>query len=137
MKRQAIVVTAVALFIFGIPATGALKAADMPDCIKIENQGYTKDRKGPVSLSHKKHIEEYKVGCMDCHHVYKDGTNVWKETDPVQKCSECHNPAKDEGKVVKLMNAFHNNCQGCHKAAVEKGNKNAPARRCNDCHSKK
>jgi hypothetical protein len=120
---------------------GALTAADQPapaDEVMIENTGYKADKKGPVKLSHKKHHEEYKVACAECHHEYKDGKNVWKEGQKVKKCSECHSPLKKEGKVLKLNLSYHKNCKDCHKKVVEQdSNKKAPFKKCNDCHQKK
>lgn len=118
-------------------AVGALTAADVPDEVNISNEGYKKDIKGPVKLSHKKHVDEYKVACTDCHHDYQNGKNVWKQGDPVKKCGECHNPLKKQGKVDKLQNAYHKNCKNCHKEAAKAGKKNAPFKKCNDCHAKK
>ena len=118
-------------------AVGALTAADVPADIKIENQGYSKDKKGAVALSHKKHIDEYKVGCTECHHEYKDGKNIWKEGGPVKKCAECHDPEAKQGNADKLMTAFHNNCKNCHKEVAQQGKENAPYKKCNDCHQKK
>ncbi len=115
---------------------GALTAADVPDEILIQNEGYKKDKKGPVKLSHKKHSVDYKIACNECHHEYKDGKNVWKEGEPVKKCSACHNPKKKDGKVMKLQNAYHKNCKTCHKAAAKEGKK-APFKKCNNCHGKK
>ena len=108
--------------------TGALIAADVPDEISIHEKAFKKYKKGPVKLDHKKHSTEYKVACTECHHVYKDGKNVWKEGDKVQKCMECHNEPtiKGEKKLSKdkqklnLKLAFHNNCQGCHKKLKKK-----------------
>ncbi|MBN1276844.1 MAG: cytochrome c3 family protein [Deltaproteobacteria bacterium] len=110
---------------------GILTAANVPvpDVVVIENK-YDKDKKPPVKLTHNKHVSEYKVSCEECHHDYQDGKNVWKEGDEVKKCSACHNPLKDEGKVVKLQNAFHQNCKDCHKE------KNAPFKKCTECHKK-
>jgi hypothetical protein len=118
-------------------AVGALTAADVPDEINISGEGYKKDIKGPVKFSHKKHHEEYKAACTDCHHDYQNGKNVWKEGDPVKKCGECHNPLKKQGKVDKLQNAYHKNCKDCHKEMDKAGKKNAPFKKCNDCHAKK
>ena len=75
-------------------AVGALTAADVPDEVTIENKGYAADKKGPVKLHHKKHQTDYKIACADCHHDYKDGKNVWKQGDPVKKCSACHDPVR-------------------------------------------
>lgn len=132
MKKGVLTLIMVALSGMIFLTVGALTAADVPGDIKINNEGYAKDKKGPVPFSHKAHIEKHGVLCIECHHVYKDGKNVWKEGDPVQKCGECHNPLKREGNVHKLQNAFHKNCKECHKA------KNAgPFKKCNDCHEKK
>jgi len=117
-------------------SVGILVAADVPDEVMLENK-YAKDTKGPVKLTHKKHSTDYKVACTECHHVIKDGKNVWKEGDKVQKCSECHNPEKKEGNVMKLQNAYHKNCKDCHKALEEAGKPTGPFKKCNDCHEKK
>ncbi len=123
---------------------GALIAADVtdPDKVTIENKGYKKDKKGPVILHHKKHHDPgqdgYKVACTECHHDYKDGKNDWKDCDPVKKCSECHNPLKKEGKVMKLQNAYHRNCKNCHKAYIkDHPDSKAPYKKCTNCHQKK
>ena len=65
---------------------GALTAAEKvepPDEVTIENEGYKTDKKGPVKLSHKKHNEEYKVACTDCHHDYqiaqKPSAHYWPQ----------------------------------------------------------
>ncbi|UCF82447.1 MAG: cytochrome c3 family protein [Desulfobacteraceae bacterium] len=117
---------------------GALTAADAPDEVTIENEGYKKDKKGPIKLSHKQHSEDYKVACTECHHDYKDGKNVWKDTDPVKKCSECHDPVKKKGNANKLQLAYHSNCKNCHKDIVAKdSSKKAPFKKCTECHQKK
>ncbi len=125
------------LVCFMFVAGGALTAADVPEKVTIENSGYKKDKKGPVILSHKKHSAEYKVACTECHHVYKDGKNVWKEGDPVKKCSECHNPKKKQGKILKLQNAYHKNCKSCHKKIIKAGKGKPPFKKCTQCHQKK
>ena len=127
---------------------GTLIAADKqvaPDEIMIENKGYKKDKKRPVHLTHKKHTDPtkdkgYGVACADCHHVYKDGKNVWKEGDHVDKCSKCHDISKNTKengvKVVKLQNAYHKNCKNCHKALKKEGKETGPFKKCNGCHKK-
>jgi len=118
---------------------GVLTASDVetPDDLIIENEGYKADKKGGVKLNHKKHTDEYKVGCDDCHHEYEGDKNVWKEGDPVKKCSECHDPLKKEGEVKKLQNAFHKNCKTCHKTLVSEGkSESAPFKKCTKCHEK-
>ena len=75
---------------------------------------------------------DHKLACTECHHIYKDGKNVFKDGDKVQKCAECHtSPKKNDGKMLSLYNAFHKNCRDCHKEA-----KKGP-QKCNECHPKK
>ncbi len=111
-----------------------------PSVVVIDNKGYTRDKKGPVKFSHEKHVKQYKVACTECHHVYKDGKNVWKEGDPVQKCIECHSPKKVKGQL-DLKRAYHKNCMGCHKKLAKEGKisvKEAKRlRKCSTCHVKK
>ena len=117
---------------------GVLTAADVPDEIIINEKGYKQDKKGPVKFTHKKHYEDHKLACTECHHVYKDGKNVWKQGDPVQKCGECHDPLKKDGKVITLKSAYHKNCKTCHKELVTSGKSTkAPYKKCTKCHEKK
>ncbi len=146
MKKRILSVFTIILTGLLFLGVGLLTAADKvesPDEVTIENKGYKKDKKGSVKLSHKKHNEDekYKVACTECHHEYKDGKtdkNLWKEGDPVKKCSECHDPLKKKGKTKKLQNAYHKNCKTCHKKLVKEGkSEKAPFKKCNDCHQKK
>jgi formate-dependent nitrite reductase cytochrome c552 subunit len=123
---------------------------EAPEVVVIDTPGYKKDKKGPVNFQHKKHQEEYKkadgktIECAECHHNYvyegdaKEPKNVWKEGDPVKKCSSegCHSPLKKQKKISKLNVAFHKNCKDCHKAVVEAGlkkDKEAPFKSCKKC----
>jgi hypothetical protein len=108
-------------------------AVSTPDDLLISNDGYKSDKKGPVKLSHKKHSLDYKIGCIECHHVYQDGKNIWKDGDSINKCSDCHDPKKNQANAMKLQNAYHRNCKTCHKIEAKKG-KNAPYKKCNECH---
>ncbi|MBN1102327.1 MAG: cytochrome c3 family protein [Deltaproteobacteria bacterium] len=135
MKKGTLRLTMLVLFAGLIfLSVGVLTAANVPDEVMIDNKVYKSDKKGPVKFSHKKHAVDYKAKCSDCHHDYKDGKNVWKDTDPVKKCGDCHDANEKKGNVDKLMNAFHKNCQGCHK---ELKGKEAPSKKCNDCHQGK
>ena len=127
------VIVSIALF----TGVGILIATDVPDEISVYSDAFKKHKKGAVKLTHKKHNVDYKVACTECHHVYKEGKNVYKEGDPVQKCSECHDVLKSKGKVKKLNLAYHRNCQGCHKELKKVGKKTGPTKKCNNCHEKK
>jgi predicted CXXCH cytochrome family protein len=136
MRKKILVTLGVIVSIAIFVGVGALIAADVPDEISVKSKAFETHKKAAVKLSHKKHHVEYKVACAECHHVYKDGKNVFKEGDPVQACSECHDPVKSEGKVKKLMLAYHKNCQGCHKDLEAAGKPTGPTKKCNDCHVK-
>lgn len=145
MKKGLLVLTALAFsmaLVFSVVC-----ATDVPDNITMKSPVFGEHKKGLVEFSHKKHAEDYKIACADCHHVYKDGKNVWKEGDKVQKCSECHKEAqaprgKDAPKLSKAekikdyyYDAIHDNCVGCHKAEKKKGKEDIPTT-CNACHPK-
>jgi hypothetical protein len=127
--------------IFGLP-TGIVNAESQvsgssgKDLIRIQNEGYKKDRKGPVEFSHTKHAREYKVSCWNCHHVYEDGANVWSPLGKTAKCSQCHHPLRKEGTALKLQTAYHVNCKNCHKTLAECNESTGPHRKCYGCHEK-
>jgi len=140
------------MFIVGI-ATLFLSAsvfAAAADVIKMETKGYEKHEKGIVQFSHKKHAEDYKATCGDCHHDAKGKplANL-KATDKVQSCIECHKKpgekpkGKDAPKLSKKealeyhAEALHDNCQGCHKDFNKKNNSTAAPTTCVKCHPKK
>ncbi|MCK4425118.1 MAG: cytochrome c3 family protein [Deltaproteobacteria bacterium] len=138
---------------FGFVMAGVAVATDKgPETITMDSKvyatkAYPKHKKALVTLSHAKHNVDYKITCTECHHVYQDGKNVWKEGDEVQKCEACHSEAKapkakegepklsKEEKIKKYhYSAIHENCKVCHKAAVKEG-KVAPTK-CTECHPK-
>lgn len=133
------VVAALAVFMAAFVVMAQQKAADE---IEIKAGLWQAHTKTPVKLSHKKHAEEYKVACAECHHVYKDGQNTWKEGDQVEKCEKCHTEPTIQGEKklppeqqkLNLKLAFHNNCQGCHqKLKKDKPDTKAPVT-CAQCH---
>ena len=105
------------------------------DSILIDNEGYKKQRKGPVEFSHLEHAREYKLSCWDCHHDYKDEENVWVPWGKTQKCSACHDPKKKQGNVANLQKAFHLNCRNCHKDLLKQDKDTGPYRECSGCHA--
>ena len=121
-------------------------AADKgPETTTIKPALWPTPTKAPVQFTHKKHNEEYKVACDQCHHVFKDGKNTWKEGDKVEKCEKCHTEATIQGEKklppdqlkLNLKNAYHVNCVGCHqKLKKEKPDTKAPVT-CAGCHPPK
>ena len=131
MNKQTLIAVVVAVMVGVFAMAGVLMAADVPETITIHDPAFGEYKKGPVEFTHGKHVKDHGVACVDCHHKYEDGKNVWKEGDPVQKCSECHPMDKNEGKLYKLKagTVFHKNCRDCHKE-MQKG----PYKKCDECH---
>ena len=125
------------LFFSASVLIAAAKQKAAPE-ITLEGKDYAKDKKGPVKFTHEKHAKDFKIACTECHHVYKDGKNVWTEDDKESmKCSACHDPKEKKGEVDKLQNAYHKNCKNCHKALEAEGKKTGPFKKCNGCHAKR
>ncbi|UCD84310.1 MAG: cytochrome c3 family protein [Deltaproteobacteria bacterium] len=85
---------------------------------------------GDVTLSHKKHTEEYKIKCTDCHHKTK-------EEETPKACSSCHDPKEKKDEAMILKDAFHGQCKGCHTKVNKEQGKKAPDKKCKECHVKK
>ena len=134
-------------------AAGIYAASTVQDVMKMENKAYAKHKKGIVEFSHKKHAEECKVGCSECHHdVNGKPLENLKQGDEVQACIECHKKAGYvTGKAAKGLNkeqkreyhanAIHDNCKGCHKKFNKKKgltskDKGAAPTTCKACHPK-
>ena len=129
-----VVIAAIGAFLVATALAGVdkTKSGDAQDTMMIKDKVFPKHTKPAVKFTHKEHHEKFKVKCADCHHVYKDGKNVWKEGDKVDKCSSCHKtPKKNDGKMLSMYNAYHKNCKDCHRE-MKKG-----PTKCNDCHPKK
>ena len=112
--------------------------------ILIENQGYEKDTKRPVTFQHRRHENKYlnlngeRIACEECHHEYVNGKNTWTEGDNVKSCGAkgCHDPLIAKGqRQHKLRIAYHKNCKNCHKALrTAAKSKDAPYKKCSACH---
>lgn len=128
-----------------VKAPAAEKKVTPPAEVKIFSSLWKKHKKGAVIFSHEKHVKVHKIACTECHHIYKDGKNVWNECMPVKKCDECHTEATVRGekrlspelqkKNLKL--AFHKNCIVCHKKMKRENPKTKAPTTCIKCHQKK
>ncbi len=140
MKRTLVVLITVVTVAFAFALAGAqmTKSGEVPDAFIIETKNMKpKDLKPGVGFSHKKHSVDYKISCTECHHNYKDGKNVWKEGDKVEKCITCHDMKKKKGKAPKYKIAMHKDCQGCHKKLKKAKKPTGPSKKCNQCHTGK
>lgn len=83
---------------------------------------------GKVTFTHKKHVDNYKIDCLKCHHTWKKGETTGK------LCKDCHK-AKTEGKDLSAKDAYHKSCKGCHDD-LKKANKPTGPAGCTQCHVK-
>jgi hypothetical protein len=147
-----------------VPESKALQAGEIKEVSREENtpkkEGKTemppaeivilsplwKDHTRPgVGFTHENHEKKYKIACDECHHVYENGKNVWKEGMPVLKCEVCHNEGTVKGETklppdVKKKNlklAFHGNCRDCHRKLKRENSESKAPTVCSKCHSRK
>ena len=100
----------------------AVYAADYPkEPVTIKLDGA---KMAPVAFSHATHVEKVKVDCAKCHH---------KDAQSPKACITCHGSAA-KGSQPAAKDAFHTQCQTCHKAMAAKGT--AAPTKCNECHKK-
>ncbi len=143
MKKGRFLISFLAIAAFLVVGYTVAMSGSGPENIVIKDSAFGTFHKKGVCFTHKKHGEM--LGCVKCHHTYKDDAAV--KAGPVKKCSACHkaNPAEKnslgycertyKGKAPGLKCAYHMNCWGCHKKAKKQG-KPAPTS-CSKCHSAK
>lgn len=149
IKTTAIVIGLAVLLVAGL----AIAGTEFVDVIQMENKdAYDKHTKSIATFTHKKHVEEYDVGCGECHHDENGKPLDLKIGDDVQNCVECHKPGRADRSELQGLSreeraakeleyhygAIHQNCQGCHEEfnKEESGDpRKGPAPvSCNDCH---
>lgn len=144
MRRIGVVVVILMAFalVFSAFSTVSAEQEIKKDITLNYKDKFSKSIKPPVEFTHEKHSKEHGIACTECHHIYKDGKNVWKEGDKVQPCITCHPADREEAKklsekegvkILDLKNAFHKNCKDCH-VKVDKEGKKAPTQ-CKQCHT--
>lgn len=159
MGKKNVLLVLAALCTVMIFAAGSIYAGtEVKDVIKMQNPAYEKHKKAIMTFTHKKHHEEYKADCGECHHDDK-GKPIenLKLGDDVQNCIECHKiPGQIPGKIKKGFKknktpkaeqkkmkleyhaeAIHMNCIGCHKDFNKKNKTKAAPATCKKCHPKK
>ena len=126
MKKSILSSLTLTIFIFAIFSVAGLVFADKqpPEPIAIKSEGA---KLPPVNFSHKTHVEKSKLECVKCHH---------KDTNPKEPevCIKCHLLAEVKDKAPIAKDAFHKQCQTCHKDSSAMGVKAPTA--CNECHKK-
>mgnify|MGYP005837793427 CR=1 FL=1 len=124
MKKWAFTFVSLSVFfLMGFSVTSlATNDKQPPDTVAIKLEG---GKLPPVSFSHKIHVEKNKLECVTCHH---------KDPKEPQACSKCHLLAEVKDKAPLAKDAYHKQCQTCHKESAAKGVKAPTA--CNECHKK-
>jgi hypothetical protein len=115
-----ILVSLAILSVYGI--AGAQKAPGDTVPLKLEGA-----KMPPVSFSHPTHVDKAKIACTSCHHKEMAG-------NAYESCLKCHALKDTKNGAPTAKDAFHKQCQTCHKDSVKKG-VNAPTK-CNECHKK-
>lgn len=147
MRKNILIVAAVACVISVFLAAGLYANTTCPDVIEMKNEkAFDQHRMPVVKFSHGKHITDkpdgYGIGCGECHHD-ENGQPLsdLKAGDPVQGCFECHSatgagtpkdfmgPPPSAEALNSYYTAVHVNCVGCHK-------KQGGPVACNQCHIK-
>jgi hypothetical protein len=144
MARWKAIRLAAVVFVLLFVFAAGIVAANMPEVLKVKTP-YERTR-GEVTFTHQKHIDDYKIGCGECHHDAKgQPLTQLKAGDPVQNCVDCHSkPGEIKGKEARELspqqkrayhaNAVHDNCIDCHRQYnKDKQNKPAP-QTCKACH---
>ncbi len=156
MKKLSLMIGLPVMLAMVVAVGMAVAGTEFKDVIQMENkQAFDEHKKGIATFTHKKHHEEYKIGCGECHHD-KDGKPLTdlKVGDDVQSCLACHEKGQADRAALRGMSpaerkkaeikyyygAIHENCQGCHEnvnmeKAGDKRKGPAPVS-CNDCHPK-
>jgi len=135
--------------ILGI-ATAISAGNTVPEHIRMENKAYDSHKRSIVTFSHKRHVEEYKAGCGECHHdeAGKPLSDLKAGVD-IKGCIECHPKpgqrpkGRDALKLTKKerlnyhAEALHYNCRDCHKKFNKRTKTRKAPTTCSKCHSKK
>ena len=154
MSKKLLTLLVVAGMAVLFTATGIYAGTKVADTFKMDTKEYAAHKKGLVEFTHKKHAEDYKINCGECHHDAKGKALSLKMGDDVQRCVECHTETekvkgeklKKKDKIKKYQqDAMHANCIDCHKdhnislkdPKDPKGTKGPAPASCAACHPKK
>lgn len=95
------------LLVVGVVSYAAYpnRAPEQPVRIMFKNTA------GNVLYDMKEHTSDmgYGYACIDCHHELEENPNAKPSA-----CGACHND-KSEKSEIKRADAFHDQCQKCHK----------------------
>jgi Class III cytochrome C family len=81
-----------------------------------------------VFATHDSHAQRLQGQCKTCHHDLDETGKI------PAACSSCHNVAKAP---VKLADAMHKSCRGCHMANKKEDGKSTAPVECMGCHKER
>ncbi|MFP4346760.1 MAG: cytochrome c3 family protein [Desulfococcaceae bacterium] len=127
-------------------APAAAGSGEVADVIPMDNPAYSEHTKPIAQFTHKKHYEEYKISCGECHHDENaEPLTDLKPGDPVEDCIACHDKPGKAPRGEKLSKeeelqyhteALHENCIGCHREYNRENNTKDAPQTCGKCHVK-
>jgi hypothetical protein len=112
---------------------------------KIHPSIYT----GPFVFQHRKHFEEYGMGCGACHHDGDHEPITGYADDKPFACGDCHdeegltrgpiaeNAASHDDLISRRVNVLHIRCIGCHKKINSERHAIRMPEACRMCHTKR
>jgi hypothetical protein len=104
---------------------------------------------GPVIFQHRKHFEEYGMGCGACHHDGDHEPITGYADDKSFACGDCHdeegltrgpiaeNAASHDDLISRRVNVLHIRCIGCHKKINSERHAIRMPEACRMCHTKR
>ncbi|MBA3017486.1 MAG: cytochrome c family protein [Proteobacteria bacterium] len=122
MALYMVIASLIFLFIAGV-------VYSQDDIQSLEHDIFMNRERPAAVFPHTLHADELQLDCLECHHIYKNGENIWDESE-LCDCTGCHSLEAD-GKKMSAMRAFHSNCKECHLE------KNKGPYTCGGCHPKK
>ena len=143
-------ITLLSALVVSLAAVSLLWAGTtVEDTFNMKTKEYTAHKYSEVPFTHKKHHEDYKISCGECHHDENGKALELTMGDDVQRCVECHDKLgkapkgkgkkKLKGKAKREYHAeaVHANCITCHKSYNKENKTKAAPASCKACHPKK
>ncbi|MFP4629451.1 MAG: acidic tetraheme cytochrome c3 TmcA [Desulfohalobiaceae bacterium] len=98
---------------------------------ELDSPAFEQQQRPPAVFVHDEHNEQAEIqDCSVCHHVYEDGEKLEGAMSVDQSCADCHSLEPNQDNSLGLMDAYHQQCIGCHQQEGE-----GPLA-CGECHVK-
>ena len=90
---------------------------------ELKDEAFEEHEVSAADFDHSAHST--RASCSRCHHVYEGGKKVPGAMSVGKECSDCHKVGSGK---LKLKNAYHTQCIGCHQE------RDSGPVLCSDCH---